>query len=120
VPALLVGLGLGRLPPAFGSNPSTFTGRASLSALHSSADAMPPGAPVAADDNVAVALAARQRLYVIPDAPADSFLVIDRSASLPGYIDKIARQELIDRLPQSGRRLIKDDGRFQVWSPVGG
>jgi uncharacterized membrane protein len=120
VPALLVGVGLGRLPPAFGSNPSAFTGRASLSALHRSTDAMPRGAPVAADDNVAVALAARQRLYVIPDAPADSFLVIDRSASLPGYIDRGARQELIDRLPQSGRRLIKDDGRFQVWSPVGG
>jgi uncharacterized membrane protein len=120
LPALLVGLGLGRLPPAFASNQPATTGRDSLSALHRSADAMPPGAPVAADDNVAVALAARQRLYVIPDAPADTFVVIDRSAVPPGYIDRAARQQLIDRLPQSGRQLVRDDGRFQVWSPVGG
>ena len=29
------------------------------------------------------------------------------------------RQAAIDHLPDSGRRLLFDDGRFQVWSPIG-
>jgi hypothetical protein len=120
LPALIVGFSLGRLPPAAGSNPSSFNQPESLAALHRCADAVPPGAPLAADDDVAAPLAGRPRLYVLPQAPEDSFLVVDRAAFLHGYIDTTARATLLSSLPQSGRRLLKDDGRFQVWSPVGG
>jgi hypothetical protein len=34
-------------------------------------------------------------------------------------INPTVRQNAIDELASSGRRLLFDDGTFQVWSPVG-
>jgi hypothetical protein len=34
-------------------------------------------------------------------------------------VNPAKRQAAIDQLAPSGRRLLYDDGEFQVWSPVG-
>ena len=52
------------------------------------------------------------------------YVVIQRDAYLqfinPTDVTSPAkRQAAIDHLPDSGRHLLFDDGRFQVWSPVG-
>jgi hypothetical protein len=45
-------------------------------------------------------------------------VVIDKQAYLggPTHLDK--RKQELAALPASGRSLLYDDGRFQVWSPV--
>jgi len=45
--------------------------------------------------------------------------VIDRIAYISGPTHPAERQAQVDALPTSGRSLLYDDGRFQVWSPVG-
>ena len=39
---------------------------------------------------------------------------------LPAYVDRARRAATLARLPGEGRRLVCDDGRFQVWSPARG
>lgn len=91
-----------------------------LQRLRADQSAIPPGAPVSADDCLAADVAARPVLHVFPDAAASDYLVIDRQALLHGYIDSELRERRLAELAAGGRRLIRDDGRFQVWSPVGG
>jgi hypothetical protein len=45
--------------------------------------------------------------------------VIDRQAYLDGPTHPDLRRAAIAALPTSGRSVLYDDGRFQVWSPVG-
>ena len=47
------------------------------------------------------------------------YVVIDRQAYLSGPTHPDQRLAAIAALPTSGRRLLFDDGRFQVWSPIG-
>jgi hypothetical protein len=46
-------------------------------------------------------------------------VVIDREAYIANNTNEAKRRAAADALPSSGRRLLYDDGRFQVWSPVG-
>jgi len=45
--------------------------------------------------------------------------VIDRDAYLSGPTSPTTRRKYLEALPNSGRRVLYDDGRFVVWSPVG-
>jgi hypothetical protein len=45
--------------------------------------------------------------------------VLDHDPYLSGPTNPAQRQQAADALATSGRHVLYDDGRFQVWSPVG-
>ncbi|MEO8744980.1 MAG: DUF2079 domain-containing protein [Candidatus Dormiibacterota bacterium] len=120
VPALLLGWGTGRLPPALGGDPSLYSHPNLVAELQNAASVIPAGAPVNADDGLAVWLANRHTINDFPDRlEATCYIVLDNQAYLSGPTHPDQRNAAIAQLPSSGRRLLFDDGRFQVWSPVG-
>jgi uncharacterized membrane protein len=120
VPALILAWGTGRFPPALGGDPSLYSHPNTVAELLTATSMIPAAAPVNADDGLAVWLANRHTINDFPDRlDATCYVVLDHQAYLSGPIDPVKRQAAIDQLPTSGRRLLYDDGRFQVWSPVG-
>ncbi len=120
VPALLLGWGTGRLPPALDSSYYLFSHPNAVAELQTATSMIPANAPVNADDALAVWLANRHTINDFPDRlDASCYVVLDKQAYLSGPTHPDQRQAAIDQLPGSGRRLLFDDGRFQVWSPVG-
>jgi uncharacterized membrane protein len=120
LPALILGWGTGRFPPALGGDPSLYSWPNSVAELRKATEVIPAGAPVNADDGLAVWLANRHTINDFPDSlDNSSYVVIDTQAYLSGPTDPVKRQAALDHLPNSGRRLLYDDGRFVVWSPVG-
>jgi uncharacterized membrane protein len=121
IPALVLGWGNGRLPPSLLSNPGPYAVEAAYQRLLPVIAAVPPGAPVSADDSLTPWFANRWKINDFPDRLADTdYVVIDRQAYLHGYIHQDKRDDQLRFLPYSGRRVVFDDGRFVVWSPVGG
>src|SRR5258708_1943194 len=119
-PALLLGWGTGQLPPALGSNYHLFSHPNAVAELQNATSMIPANAPVNADDALAVWLANRHTINDFPDMlTATCYVVIDREAYLDGPTHPDLRRAAIAQLPNSGRTLLYDDGRFQVWSPVG-
>jgi uncharacterized membrane protein len=120
VPALLLGWGTGQLPPALDSSYYLFSHPNTVAELQTATSMIPASAPVNADDAVAVWLANRHTINDFPDMlDGTSYVVIDRQAYLDGPTRPDLRKAAIAQLPTSGRTLLYDDGRFQVWSPVG-
>lgn len=121
VPALAIGLFAGQLPPAFGADTWLFTRPPAADRLLLATRVIPPNAPVYADDGAAVWLASRQFIQVLPSQPPpERYVVVDRQDWDHRQQESVARADEIAVLQVSGRRLLVDDGRFQVWSPVGG
>ncbi|MDQ2942749.1 MAG: hypothetical protein M3R21_03660, partial [Candidatus Dormibacteraeota bacterium] len=82
---------------------------------------IPADAPVNADDGLSVWLANRHTINDFPDRlDALSYVVLDHQAYLSGPTHPDQRLAAIAQLPSSGRSVLFDDGRFQVWSPVAG
>jgi len=120
VPALLLGWGTGRLPPALESNSYLFSRPNAVAELQNATSMIPANAPVNADDALAVWLANRHTINDFPDRlDATCYVVIDRQAYIDGPTHPDLRNAAIAALPGSGRSLLYDDGRFEVWSPVG-
>ncbi|MHB8613897.1 MAG: DUF2079 domain-containing protein [Candidatus Dormibacteraceae bacterium] len=127
VPVFLLAWGTGRFPPALGgeSHLSLYARPNTVAELQTAASVIPAGAPVNADNGLAVWLANRHTINDFPDMLDETcYVVIQRDAYLQfinptDATSPAKRQAAIDQLPSSGRRLIFDDGRFQVWSPVG-
>jgi hypothetical protein len=120
VPALLLGWGTGQLPPALDSSYYLFSHPNTVAELQNATSMIPANAPVNADDAVAVWLANRHTINDFPDMlDGTCYVVIDRQAYLDGPTHPDLRKAAIAQLPTSGRTLLYDDGRFQVWSPVG-
>jgi uncharacterized membrane protein len=120
IPALLLAWGTGRFPPALGADPSLYSRPNTVAQLQAATAMIPANAPVSADDGLAVWLANRHTINDFPDQlDATSYIVIDHQPYLSGPTNPAQRQAQIDLLPSSGRRVLYDDGRFQVWSPVG-
>jgi uncharacterized membrane protein len=121
VPALAIGLVFGEVPPAFGADQWLYTRTPAVNRLLSTTSVIPPNAPVYADNGAAVWLANRQSIQVLgSDVPPDGYLVVDRQDWAHRLQASTARSDVIAKLEVSGRRLLADDGRFQVWSPPGG
>lgn len=121
VPALVLGYGNGRLPPSLLSDPTAYQRPPAYAQLQPVLAVVPSDAPVNADDSLTPWFANRWKIDDFPDRLADSdYVVIDRQAYLHGYIHQDLRTDQLAFLPYSGRRVIYDDGRFVVWSPVGG
>jgi uncharacterized membrane protein len=119
-PPLLLAWGTGPFPPALHADPSLYSRPNTLSELRTATATIPPDAPVSADDGLAVWLANRHTINDFPDKLTDScYIVLDHNPYLSGPTHPEQRQAEIDALPASGRRILFDDGRFQVWSPVG-
>lgn len=120
IPALLLGWGTGRFPPALGADPSLYSRPNTVAELRLATAMIPADAPVSADDGLSVWLANRHTINDFPDRlDASCFIVLDHQAYLSGPTNPFQRQDVISQLPGSGRRILYDDGRFQVWSPVG-
>ncbi len=121
VPALLLAWGTGRFPPALGADPSLYSRPDTVAELQAATAMIPADAPVSADDGLAVWLANRHTINDFPDllSPA-CYVVLDHDPYLSGPTNPLWRQAEVNALPTSGRRMLFDDGRFQVWSPVGG
>lgn len=119
-PALLLGVLWGQVPPAFGADPWLYTRTPAVDRLLAATMVIPADAPVYADDGAAVWLADRPLVQVLPtDLPADRYVVIDRQDWNHRKQAQLARADEIALLEASGRRLLVDDGRFQVWAPPG-
>lgn len=80
--------------------------------------ALPATAAVATDDSAATPLASRPVLRLLGQAKAGDFVVVDRAGRVPSYIVTAERDRVLAGL-DSQRRLLCDDGRFQLWSPGG-
>jgi uncharacterized membrane protein len=120
IPALVLGWGNGRLPPSLNSNPVPYQVAPAYERLKPVLAVVPKDAPVSADDSLTPWFANRWKINDFPDRLQDAdYVVIDRQAYLHGYIHTDKRDDQLGFLPYSGRRVIFDDGRFVVWSPVG-
>jgi uncharacterized membrane protein len=121
LPALVLGFTVGRFPPALRADSSLYSHPNLVAELQAATAVIPADAPVDADDGLAVWLANRHRINDFPDRlePGD-YVVIDRQAYLSGPTHPDQRLAALNALPASGRTLLYDDGRFMVWSPVGG
>ena len=121
IPALVLGFAVGRFPPALRSDGNLYSHPNNVAQLQAATAMIPADAPVNADDGLAVWLANRHTINDFPDRLDDTcYIVLDRQAYLSGPTHPEQRQAAIDALPTSGRMLLYDDGRFVVWSPVGG
>ena len=120
LPALLLGWGIGRFPPALGGDTSLYSRPNSVAELQKATSMIPADAPVSADDGLAVWLANRHTINDFPDRlDSTCYVVLDHQAYISGPTNPAQRQAAINALPTSGRRLLYDNGRFQVWSPFG-
>src|SRR5712692_2372888 len=120
LPALILGWGAGRFPPALGADPSLYLRPNSVAELQAATAMIPANAPVNADDGLTVWLANRHTINDFPDhLDGSCYVVLDEDPYLSGPTNPQQRQDAINGLRSSGRRLLFDDGRFQVWSPVG-
>jgi uncharacterized membrane protein len=119
-PALLLAWGTGRLPPALDANPALYSPSSTLAELRTATAMIPANAPVSADDGLVVWLANRHTINDFPDKldPA-CYVVIDHQPYISGPTNPAQRLAAIDQLAGSGRHVLFDDGRFQVWSPAG-
>jgi len=120
VPVFILAWGTGRFPPALGGDSSLYLHPNSVAELQEATSVIPADAPVNADNGLAVWLANRHTINDFPDRlDATCYVVIDHTPYISGPTHPAERQAALDQRPASGRRLLFDDGRFQVWSPVG-
>ncbi|HEY0831796.1 MAG TPA: DUF2079 domain-containing protein [Candidatus Dormibacteraeota bacterium] len=120
VPALLIGWGTGGLPPALLAWNDVYSKPNAVVQLQAAASVIPADAPVNADAGLCIWLANRHTINDFPDMlDGSAYVVIDDNYYLGNNTNKAKRQAAADALASSGRRMIYDDGRFQVWSPVG-
>ena len=120
LPPLILGWGIGRFPPALGADPTLYAHPNTVAELLTATSMIPADAHVNADNGLAIWLANRHIINDFPDKlDGTCYVVIDDNAYISGPTNKAQRLAQIALLPTSGRRLLYDDGRFQVWSPVG-
>lgn len=122
IPALLLGWGTGRFPPSIGGVDTSLYARPdTVAELQSATSMIPADAPVSADDGLAVWFANRHTINDFPDRlTPQCYVVLDHNPYISGPTNPVLRRQVADQLAASGRRLLYDDGTFQVWSPVGG
>ncbi|HET7419486.1 MAG TPA: DUF2079 domain-containing protein [Candidatus Dormibacteraeota bacterium] len=120
-PALLLGYGTGRFPPSLLTDiPWAYDRPNAVAELRTATAVIPSNAPVNADAGLDVWLANRHQINDFPDMLDNgSYVVIDQEYWLGSNTNRDARSAAVAALASSGRRLLYDDGRFQVWSPVG-
>jgi len=69
---------------------------------------------------LAVWLANRHTINDFPShLDGTCYVVLDYQPYVSGPTTQSEREAAVEALPGSGRRVLFDDGRFQVWSPIG-
>lgn len=117
---VVLGWGSGRFPPALLADRSVYSRPNSVEQLGRATAMIPADAPVSADNGLAVWLANRHTINDFPSRlDGTCYIVLDAHPYLSGPTNPSERQAQVDALPGSGRRVLYDDGRFQVWSPIG-
>jgi hypothetical protein len=120
IPVFVLAWATGNLPPALGGNSALYLAPNTVAELLTATSLIPADAPVSADNGLAVWLANRHTINDFPDRlDGTCYVVLDHIPYFSGPTNPVKRQAAIDQLPGSGRHLLFDDGRFQVWSPVG-
>lgn len=128
VPVLLLGFGFGQLPPSLRADRGEsrlYEEPNRVAALRAATAMIPSDAAVSADNGLAVWLANRRTINDFPDfLDSTCYVVLQRDAYMQynkptDSVNPAKRQAAIDGLAASGRKLLFDDGIFQVWSPVG-
>jgi uncharacterized membrane protein len=120
IPVFVLAWATGNLPPALGGNSTLYLHPNTVAELLTATSVIPADAPVSADNGLAVWLANRHTINDFPDRlDGTCYVVLDHIPYFSGPTNPVKRQAAIDQLPGSGRHLLFDDGRFQVWSPVG-
>lgn len=120
LPALLLAWATGVIPPGLNTSNGPYLRPNAVAQLMTATSMIPPDAPVSADSGLAVWLANRHTINDFPDKlEPPAYVVIDHNAFISGPTNRAQRQAAFDALPSSDRRLLFDNGRFQVWSPIG-
>jgi uncharacterized membrane protein len=110
----------GSLPPFDQSDPAFAARPARLDRLKLAAAVVPPDAILAADEGLVAPLAARsdiRRLTAGSVPPADSYVVMDRTAWAPTGQIRRRHDDFLAVLLAGDRALLADDGEFIVWGP---
>lgn|GEM_PF-918631 len=118
-PVLVLARVQGSIPPFVATEPTFLERPAAAGALQAIARTVPLDAALAADEGLVPLLAARpdiRRLTAarVPDPTA--YVIIDRMAWSPRQA-VAHRERILAVLPDSGRPVVADDGRFIVWGP---
>jgi len=117
---LALGWGSGRFPPAVGADVSLYSRPNTVAQLARATAMIPVSAPVSADNGLAVWLANRHTINDFPSRlDGTCYVVLDFEPYISGPTSRNERNAAAAVLPGSGRRVLYDDGRFQVWSPIG-
>jgi uncharacterized membrane protein len=120
LPALILGWATGVIPPGLNTSSGPYSRPNSVAELMTATSMIPATSSVSADSGLAVWLANRHTINDFPDKlEPTAYVVIDHDAFISGPTNRAQRQAALDALPTSDRRLLFDDGRFQVWSPIG-
>jgi len=113
----------GSLPPFDSSDPAFAARPARLDLLKLAAVVVPAEAILAADEGLVAPLAGRsdiRRLIAGPVPPADSYVVMDRTAWSPTWQIRRRQDEFLASLLAGDRAVLVDDGEFIVWGPEPG
>ncbi len=116
---LVLGIAFGTLPPGRLADLRPYNRPDALAELNRAEAHIPAGAPVSADDGLTPWLAARPEIHAFP-GPNDAacYVVLDRDANVTPAPWKVTHDAAVTALRASGRKLLFDDGRLQVWSPL--
>lgn len=118
IPALIVAWIGGGLPPTERTLHGQWDRPAAHDALLRFAEQIPAGVLLTVDDGLAPPLASRSEISLIPNDAPDGWVLVDREARDPGYLTWARRGSFVEELPASGRPLLAEDGRFELWGPI--
>ncbi|MBA2265573.1 MAG: DUF2079 domain-containing protein [Chloroflexi bacterium] len=118
VPALLVAWIGGGLPPTERTPRGQWDRPSARDQLIRFAAQIPDDVVLAVDDGLAPPLASRVDIRLIPNSSPEHWVLVDRLARDPGYFSWPRREVFVEELPVSGRPLLAEDGRFELWGPV--
>ena len=118
VSGIVAAFGRGAVPPFSGQEPAFWNRPAAITTVRAIARQVPPDVPLAVDWGLASAVASRRHLQVFPAISADAFVLVDGRPYVSGRLRWVDRASFLAELASSGRMLLVDDGRFQLWGPL--
>jgi hypothetical protein len=112
--------GGGSVPPFSDAQRHFWDRPAAIDRVVAIAAMVPPDAPRAVDWGIASAVASRHHVEILSSLTDDAYILLDADPYVSGSVRWKDRTALVMGLPESGRALLVDDGRFTLWGPLGG
>lgn len=119
VPALVAAVQAGAVPPFSNLQRGFWERPAAIDRLRAVAALAPDDAVLSVDWGLASAVASRPHLEVLPFDAAGAYILVDRRPFVTGRFPWTDRAAFIARIESSERPLLRDDGRFRLWGPLG-